>query len=154
MESNVVIEGVWLWVMSGVLAVIVAALGVFYKPLKNLLLVKLESLQTSLNILKIESFRQMYDGFKQELVEVVGEQVMTLNQMYVNDWKAAAADGKLTDDEIQMLRNELVKRTKLNLTHAAREFFEEHVPSLDNIIQDLAEAIIDHNKSIQGKSPA
>lgn len=156
MEEQVVLQGLWLLLAGGLIAVLVTALAAFIKPLKELLIKRLEALDDSLAILKFESFRQMYDGFKQELVEVVEETVLALNQLYVHDWKAAAKDGKLTQEEVSFLRAELVSRVKSSLSHNAREFFEQHVPSLDAIIQELAEAILERMKT-QGKlgnSPA
>ena len=81
------------------------------------------------------------------LAEAVGEAtamaqqtVSALQQTLVDGWKAAAPDGKLTDEQIAILNQKLIDVTKSKMSDAAIKLILGANKDLDAIIQDAGEA--------------
>lgn len=72
--------------------------------------------------------------------------VMELQQMYVNDWKAARADGKLTDEDKDVLNKLLWERALLKLSTPAKNVLTAAGVDLAALITGAAEAAVNSMK--------
>ena len=74
---------------------------------------------------------------------------LELQQTVVNDLKAAAADGKLTGEEIAGLRNSLISMSMAKLSNPSAKILSAAGVDVSAIITGAAEAVI-----VQLKEPA
>ena len=79
---------------------------------------------------------------KDELVEAAQTTVLELQQILVEKMKEAAADHKLTNDEINELSVILVQRTKQKMSLPAIKLLEAAAVDVDAMIRGAGEALI------------
>lgn len=82
------------------------------------------------------------------------ETVKELQQTMVDGLKAAAADGKLTADEIESLRARVVELTLAKMSTAAINILNAAGVDLSALIIGKAEAVISDGKLMIGNFPA
>lgn len=75
-----------------------------------------------------------------EATEMAQQTVSALQQTLVDGWKAAAPDGKLTDEQIALLNQKLLEITKSKMSDAAIKLILGANKDLNAIIQDAGEA--------------
>jgi hypothetical protein len=75
-----------------------------------------------------------------EATDMAQQTVSALQQTLVDGWKAAAPDGKLTDEQIALLNQKLLEITKSKMSDAAIKLIIGANKDLDAIIQDAGEA--------------
>lgn len=74
-----------------------------------------------------------------EVVEAAKQTAAALQQEFVNGWKEAAVDGKLTETEIQELGMLLIEKTMKKLSAPAKNLLEAAGKDVAEIIRDAAE---------------
>lgn len=74
-----------------------------------------------------------------EVVEAAKQTAAALQQEFVNGWKEAAVDGKLTETEIQELCMLLIEKTMKKLSEPAKNLLEAAGKDIVEIIRDAAE---------------
>ena len=77
-----------------------------------------------------------------ELMSHTETTVMELEQTYVNRWKAASEDGKLTDGEKQQLHALLLDGTKAKLSEASYKILSAAGTDLTNLILGAGESVL------------
>lgn len=77
-----------------------------------------------------------------EVVDAAKQTAAALQQEFVLGWKAASADGKLTEDEVQELGLMLLEKTLKKLSAPAMKVLEAAGKDITAIIRDAAEAWI------------
>ena len=75
-----------------------------------------------------------------EATTMAQQTVSALQQTLVDGWKAAAPDGKLTDEQIALLNQKLLEITKSKMSDAAIKLILGANQDLNAIIQDAGEA--------------
>lgn len=79
---------------------------------------------------------------KDELVEAAQQTVLELQQTVVEGMKAAAQDGKLTEDEITELSIMLLNKTKQQMSLPAIKLLEAAAVDVNALIRSAGEALI------------
>lgn len=79
---------------------------------------------------------------KDELIVAAQQTVLELQQTVVEGMKAAAADGKLTDDEITGLSVTLLAKTKEKMSLPAIQLLESASVDVNALIRGAGEALI------------
>ena len=79
---------------------------------------------------------------KDELIEAAQRTVMELQQTVVEGMKAAAKDGKLTEDEITELSIMLLNKTKQQMSLPAIQLLEAASVDVNALIRGAGEALI------------
>ena len=79
-----------------------------------------------------------------DLTELAQQTVYELQQTMVEELKAKAADGKLTDEEIGALGVMLLEKTKKKMSEPAINLLEAAGVDINAIIRGAGEALIDH----------
>ena len=79
---------------------------------------------------------------KDELIEAAQQTVMELQQTVVEGMKAAAKDGKLTEDEITELSIMLLNKTKQKMSLPAIQLLEAASVDVNALIRGAGEALI------------
>ena len=79
---------------------------------------------------------------KDELIEAAQRTVMELQQTVVEGMKAAAKDGKLTEDEITELSIMLLNKTKQQMSLPAIQLLEAASVDVNALIRGSGEALI------------
>ena len=79
---------------------------------------------------------------KDELIEAAQQTVMELQQTVVEGMKAAAQDGKLTEDEITELSIMLLNKTKQKMSLPAIQLLEAAAVDVNALIRGAGEALI------------
>lgn len=80
---------------------------------------------------------------KDELVEAAQQTVMELQQTIVEGLKEKAADGKLTDEEIEGLCLSLLTKTKEKMSLPAIKVLEAAAVDVNALIRGAGEALIE-----------
>lgn len=73
--------------------------------------------------------------------------VKALNQQIVDDLKAKSEDGKLTIDEIRMIKTDAINTIKESLTDTVKETIETAYGDLDQYISNAIESAISDVKN-------
>ena len=81
-----------------------------------------------------------------EATTMAQQTVAALQQTLVDDWKADALDGKLTDEQIALLQQKLLTITKSKMSDTAIKIIESAGKDLDAIIRDAGEAFLRYIK--------
>lgn len=121
--------------VSIVAAIVIGLAGVALQYLKVLIATKL----------KMDTLAKAIAELDGDIAGVVGE----LQQTVVDDLKAAAADGKLTQDEIRMLKQDLLEGVRDRLSDDATAIIEAAGIDIHNYILSEAEAVIHSIKAIE-----
>ena len=79
---------------------------------------------------------------KDELIEAAQQTVMELQQTVVEELKAAAKDGKLTEDEITELSIMLLNKTKQKMSLPSIRLLESAAVDVNALIRGAGEALI------------
>ena len=79
---------------------------------------------------------------KDELIEAAQQTVMELQQTVVEGMKAAAQDGKLSEDEITELSIMLLNKTKQKMSLPAIQLLEAAAVDVNALIRGAGEALI------------
>lgn len=79
---------------------------------------------------------------KDELIDAAQQTVMELQQTVVEGMKAAAKDGKLTEDEITELSIMLLNKTKQKMSLPAIQLLEAAAVDVNALIRGAGEALI------------
>lgn len=135
-------SGFTLFLVGVVIAVIVPVIAALLRYGYVLLENQLSRLAEERKLFELESFGRLFEMFKAELREVVEDAVDALDQIYVKEWKKNAEDGKLTKEEIEQLNKMLIDYINQTLSTRAKNFLEDAVPNLSQLILELAEAYI------------
>jgi CCR4-NOT transcriptional regulation complex NOT5 subunit len=125
--TNLVIETA----VSTLAAIVLALVGVGIQYLKGLVAEKLQM--------------QTLAAALEELDTDVAATVDELQQVLVEDLKAAHEDGKLTEDEIKMLNIRLINATMEKLSEPAARIIKAAGIEIEARIKSLAEAYIYNN---------
>ena len=67
---------------------------------------------------------------------------MELQQTVVDEWKAASADGKLTEDEVMELGIMLIQKATAKMSEPAKNLLQAAGVDLAALIQGAGEAMI------------
>ena len=78
----------------------------------------------------------------EELLGHTQTTVMELEQVYVNRWKAASEDGKLTEGEKQQLHALLLDGAKAKLSEASYKILSAAGTDMTNLILGAGEAVL------------
>lgn len=89
---------------------------------------------------------------KDELIAAAQQTVMELQQTIVEGLKEKAADGKLTDEEIEGLCLSLLTKTKEKMSLPAIKVLEAAAVDVNALIRGAGEALINemHNEELEG----
>lgn len=74
----------------------------------------------------------------EEAVDAAKQTAAALQQEFVIGWKAASADGKLTDEEVRQLGVMLLEKTMKKLSDPAKKILEAAGKDITAIIKDAA----------------
>ena len=80
---------------------------------------------------------------KDEVISAAQQTVLELQQTLVDDMKAKAADGKLTEDEINDLAILLIGKTKEKMSLPAIKLLEAAAVDVNALIRGAGEALIE-----------
>ena len=81
-----------------------------------------------------------------EVIGAAQQTVLALQQTVVEKWKAAHADGKLTEDEVKQLGVMLVEKTMEKLSDPAKKLLQSAGADITAIIKDAGESVIQSMK--------
>lgn len=81
-----------------------------------------------------------------EVISAAQQTVLALQQTVVEKWKAAHADGKLTEDEVKQLGVMLVQKTMEKLSDPAKKLLQSAGADITAIIKDTGESVIQSMK--------
>ena len=104
-----------------------------------LILLSLFGTWAAMRLAKTQKF-QALSAAVTESTAMAQQTVSALQQTLVDGWKAAAPDGKLTDEQIALLNQKLLEITKSKMSDAAIKLILGANKDLNAIIQDAGEA--------------
>ena len=104
-----------------------------------LILLSLFGTWAAMRLAKTQKF-QALSAAVTEATAMAQQTVSALQQTLVDGWKAAAPDGKLTDEQIALLNQKLLEITKSKMSDAAIKLIIGANKDLNAIIQDAGEA--------------
>ena len=104
-----------------------------------LILLSLFGTWAAMRLAKTQKF-QALSAAVTEATAMAQQTVSALQQTLVDGWKAAAPDGKLTDEQIALLNQKLLEITKSKMSDAAIKLILGANQDLNAIIQDAGEA--------------
>lgn len=104
-----------------------------------LILLSLFGTWAAMRLAKTQKF-QALSAAVTEATAMAQQTVSALQQTLVDGWKAAAPDGKLTDEQIALLNHKLLEITKSKMSDAAIKLILGANKDLNAIIQDAGEA--------------
>lgn len=104
-----------------------------------LILLSLFGTGAAMRLAKTQKF-QALSAAVTEATAMAQQTVSALQQTLVDGWKAAAPDGKLTDEQIALLNQKLLEITKSKMSDAAIKLILGANKDLNAIIQDAGEA--------------
>lgn len=104
-----------------------------------LILLSLAGTWAATRLAKTQKFQSLSAAVT-EATAMAQQTVSALQQTLVDGWKAAAPDGKLTDEQIALLNQKLLEITKSKMSDAAIKLIVGANKDLDAIIQDAGEA--------------
>lgn len=104
-----------------------------------LILLSLVGTWAATRLAKTQKFKSLSAAVT-EATEMAQQTVSALQQTLVDGWKAAAPDGKLTDEQIALLNQKLLEITKSKMSDAAIKLILGANKDLNAIIQDAGEA--------------
>ena len=104
-----------------------------------LILLSLFGTWAAMRLAKTQKF-QALSAAVTEATAMAQQTVSALQQTLVDGWKAAAPDGKLTDEQIAPLNQKLLEITKSKMSDAAIKLILGANKDLNAIIQDAGEA--------------
>ena len=104
-----------------------------------LILLSLFGTWAAMGLAKTQKF-QALSAAVTEATAMAQQTVSALQQTLVDGWKAAAPDGKLTDEQIALLNQKLLEITKSKMSDAAIKLILGANKDLNAIIQDAGEA--------------
>ena len=104
-----------------------------------LILLSLAGTWAATRLAKTQKFQSLYAAVT-EATAMAQQTVSALQQTLVDGWKAAAPDGKLTDEQIALLNQKLLEITKSKMSDAAIKLILGANKDLNAIIQDAGEA--------------
>lgn len=104
-----------------------------------LILLSLFGTWAAMRLAKTQKF-QALSAAVTEATAMAQQTVSALQQTLVDGWKAAAPDGKLTDEQIALLNQKLLEITKSKMSDAAIKLILGANKDLNAIIQDAGES--------------
>lgn len=104
-----------------------------------LILLSLAGTWAATRLAKTQKFQSLSAAVT-EATAMAQQTVSALQQTLVDGWKAAAPDGKLTDEQIELLNQKLLEITKSKMSDAAIKLILGANQDLNAIIQDAGEA--------------
>lgn len=104
-----------------------------------LILLSLAGTWAATRLAKTQKFQSLSAAVT-EAAAMAQQTVSALQQTLVDGWKAAAPDGKLTDEQIALLNQKLLEITKSKMSDAAIKLILGANKDLNAIIQDAGEA--------------
>ena len=104
-----------------------------------LILLSLAGTWAATRLAKTQKFQSLSAAVT-EATAMAQKTVSALQQTLVDGWKAAAPDGKLTDEQIALLNQKLLEITKSKMSDAAIKLILGANKDLNAIIQDAGEA--------------
>lgn len=104
-----------------------------------LILLSLAGTWAATRLAKTQKFQSLSAAVT-EATAMAQQTVSALQQTLVDGWKAAAPDGKLTDEQIALLNQKLLEITKAKMSDAAIKLILGANQDLNAIIQDAGEA--------------
>lgn len=104
-----------------------------------LILLSLAGTWAATRLAKTQKFQSLSAAMT-EATAMAQQTVSALQQTLVDGWKAAAPDGKLTDEQIALLNQKLLEITKSKMSDAAIKLILGANQDLNAIIQDAGEA--------------
>lgn len=104
-----------------------------------LILLSLVGTWAATRLAKTQKFQSLSAAVT-EATAMTQQTVSALQQTLVDGWKAAAPDGKLTDEQIALLNQKLLEITKSKMSDAAIKLILGANKDLNAIIQDAGEA--------------
>lgn len=104
-----------------------------------LILLSLAGTLAATRLAKTQKFQSLSAAVT-EATAMAQQTVSALQQTLVDGWKAAAPDGKLTDEQIALLNQKLLEITKSKMSDAAIKLILGANKDLNAIIQDAGEA--------------
>ena len=104
-----------------------------------LILLSLAGTWAAARLAKTQKFQSLSAAVT-EATAMAQQTVSALQQTLVDGWKAAAPDGKLTDEQIALLNQKLLEITKSKMSDAAIKLILGANKDLNAIIQDAGEA--------------
>ena len=104
-----------------------------------LILLSLFGTWAAMRLAKTQKFHALSAAVT-EATAMAQQTVSALQQTLVDGWKAAAPDGKLTDEQIALLNQKLLEITKSKMSDAAIKLILGANKDLNAIIQDAGEA--------------
>lgn len=104
-----------------------------------LILLSLVGTWAATRLAKTQKFQSLSAAVT-EATAMAQQTVSALQQTLVDGWKAAAPDGKLTDEQIALLNQKLLEITKSKMSDAAIKLILGANKDLNAIIQDAGEA--------------
>ena len=104
-----------------------------------LIMLSLFGTWAAMRLAKTQKF-QALSAAVTEATAMAQQTVSALQQTLVDGWKAAAPDGKLTDEQIALLNQKLLEITKSKMSDAAIKLILGANKDLNAIIQDAGEA--------------
>lgn len=104
-----------------------------------LILLSLAGTWAATRLAKTQKFQSLSAAVT-EATAMAQQTVSALQQTLVDGWKAAAPDGKLTDEQIALLNQKLLEITKSKMSDAAIKLILGANKDLNAIIQDAGEA--------------
>ena len=85
---------------------------------------------------------------KDEVIKAAEQTVRELQQTFVNGWKAAHSDGKLTNDEIKTLGTKLIDGVLMKMSTPTFDLLNAAEIDIEALITSAAEAYIEKRKSV------
>lgn len=82
-----------------------------------------------------------------EVVAAAQQTVLELQQTFVDDWKSAHTDGKLTNDEISALGRMLIEGTSAKMSDASKNLLNAAGVDISAIIKGAGEAMVRNMKT-------
>lgn len=99
------------------------------------------------NFIKERTKNTILLGLNEVLNIAVQETVDALDQEVVNKLKEASEDGKLTKEEIEMIRNEAITRIKVKLSSSILDMLGDYFENVTQLIIDKIEAYLDEKRT-------
>lgn len=126
-------------IITALSTILVACLGLITAYIRKYLAEKTAALQTDAKLTQTDYY--LKKGI--ELVDIV---VKATNQSLVDGIKAAAADGKITNEEAQEIFNTTKNNVMASMTPQIKKSIEEVYGDINNFIQQQIEAAVRDNR--------
>lgn len=103
------------------------------------------------NSIKVDWLRKAVQGAIDDGTNALGTIVRALQTEFVDEWKRANADGKLTDEEKAKLRELVIERLQKTIPESVLQILKDNLPDFGEWVQTVVDSQVQQLKIEKGE---